>query len=157
MQKEILCRFSRLDSAQVHYFVSRGIIRPQRKRGRYYDYSPKNLVEFLIVRELLDYAMGPRKIAEILSAFRSMERYWWNRKEDRPASKHLFMVIYKPIWKSWKIELKGGLRSPVDFSHFKGALVINLGLLMERAKMFLFWQNENELPTGFPTVARKIQ
>jgi hypothetical protein len=138
MKKEIICRLTGLTKTQMNYF-QQGVLKPdnpRKNKRQARDWSAKNLVEFLVVRELADYGIARRKIKEILWAFKALEAQWWNEQENKPAGKEFFLIIYKGIWKRWQVELKKGLRSPLDLSHFKGAVVINLGLLMLRANFF---------------------
>lgn len=126
----------------IHFYTDQGIIIPEKAnpigRGTTRKYSRRNLIEFLLVRELAKNGMSLEKIKNVMSELRN--RYdenflnpegTWEEKKNRNLAK---LIIYdagseKPLIRaSWKKAVSLGVE---DFS---SAIVVKIGYFFRKMR-----------------------
>jgi DNA-binding transcriptional MerR regulator len=115
----------------VQFYTDDGLLIPEianpSGRGTSRKYSRKNLVEFLIIKELAQYGLSLGKIKAIMEKARSSKvANKWDPEGTWVQNKRARLIIYGLGSEDMKIRMEDGYRIQLMMDEYRAALVINI-------------------------------
>ncbi len=115
----------------IQFYTDEGLLIPEianpSGRGTSRKYSRKNLVEFLIIKELAKYGLSLGQIKTIMEKARSGNvANMWDPDGKWAQNKRARLIIYGLGSEDMKIRMEDGARILLTMDDYRAALVINV-------------------------------
>jgi len=139
IRKEVAGIADLSDRRVLYYSEQAGLLpdlEPTVGSGIAREYSKKDVISLLLIKELADFGFALSKIKEIMFNFFQIQDKWWDAQKNEFKKGNSALTIYKAGKKGFTMgykELGNNTECTLLLNRHPSAIVINVGLLVERS------------------------